>query len=186
MPRLMTPSSCGKGLGSGWAVAVAGGKGGEPRALAVPPLTHSPVETETFPRLTPPAPQHPGLTMAGCTCKHPCLPWQHPRHTQHGRSRGSHGWALLSLMQGCSPSPPRAQPGWLGARSPAAAAAAAAPSPGPPLPQDGGSRALRHSARIQTLLAFMERQDQGGEGASPPPDRPTKRAFRALGRVLRL
>lgn len=108
---LMTPSSCREGLGSGWwAVAVAGGKGGEPRALAVPPLTHSPVETETFPRLTPADLQHPSLAMAGCTCEQP-FPGSTHGTARHGAGReqaGSRGlsWlALLSLVQGLSPSP---------------------------------------------------------------------------------
>lgn len=90
VPRLTTPSSCGKGLGSGWwAVAVAGGKGGEPRALAVLPLTHSPVETEIFPRLIPPAPHHPGLgtaaPRAGRVHLQTPVPWQHPWHSMAGR-----------------------------------------------------------------------------------------------------
>lgn len=92
VPRLSTPS-CGKGLGSGWwAVAVAGGKGGEPRALAVPPLTHPPMETEIFPRLTPLAPHHPDCGMAAPrvgrgTCKHP-FPGSTHSTAQHGREEG--------------------------------------------------------------------------------------------------
>lgn len=184
----MTPSSCREGLGSGWwAVAVAAGKGGEPRALAVPPLTHSPVETEIFPRLTPPALQHPSLAMAaswvGRVHLQTALPWQHPRHS----TAWSRGLSWLGSAQpdagAFSISPGvHSQAGWQ-----PGAPARSSPQPREPqghlCPGAPGTGGREQSPGAQCLHADTARihgaAGQGTVGASPPPAWPTTRAFRA-------
>lgn len=169
--------------------AAAGGKGGEPGALAVPPLTHSPVETEICSCAcrchlqTTPAPWHSTaqqpLGVVGGTPQTP-LPQQRPT-AQHGGEGQSCPWAVL--MAGlCSPphrgflsitlrvrSQAGREPGALACSSPPLLAAQ-----GPPLsgsPQDGGSRAPRGSACIQTLPVFMGATGPGqhGDKSSPGP-----------------
>jgi len=167
----------------------AGGKGGEPRAVAVPPLTHSPVETEICsqaprchlqPTPAPVARHSSPSAWRGAPCKHP-LPGSTPRRS----TRGSRGLPAAAGMAGlCSPrrrallSPPRRgrtarRAGSPGTQQP--------PSPGSPratfVREPPGRR--EQDPPVQTLPTFVGAAGQGSAGASPPPAQPTERAFRA-------
>lgn len=178
--------------------AAAGGKGGEPRALAVPPLTHQWKE-KSVPRLTAATskpPQLPWHSMAQqplrvvrCTLQTP-LPQQPPTTAQHGAGgrRGlpvgrSHGRALLALTQGLSPSPCECSARLAGSQETRHAAAPISWEPKghlcPGAPRTAGAVPRRAAPASRHCPYSWEQPDQGSVGPSPPPAQPTKWAFRA-------